>query len=69
MSHLVQLDEGGFGCCPLGGDAVCCPDKVKRRRCILYLGWFVCLVFGMASLEFRMVCLDMDVGKNIKKRF
>jgi len=21
------LDEGGFGCCPLGGDAVCCPDK------------------------------------------
>ena len=23
------MDEGGFGCCPLGGDAVCCPDKVK----------------------------------------
>ena len=21
------LDAGEFGCCPLGGDAVCCEDK------------------------------------------
>jgi len=26
------LDEGGFGCCPLGGDAVCCPDKVGNQE-------------------------------------